>query len=73
MLVGREMEIECRRRSRAAEPDEVVAPVLERRPEMLLVGLAHEAVDAVGRDHEIGIGKLAGVANLGLEVQLYTK
>ena len=41
-----------------AEPDVLAALGLDGRAELALVGLAEEAVDAVGRDHEVGVVRL---------------
>ena len=62
-LVG-EKERERRRWRCAAEPDEVIAAPFDLRLEMFLVFLADEAVDAVGRDDQIGVSEAIEISDL---------
>ena len=66
VLVRPEDESEGIERPRRAEPDELGLARVNARLEVFLVALAHETVDAVGADDEVGIAQLLDVADLAL-------
>src|SRR2546425_12263486 len=56
-------------RKRGAEPDELVPAPVDVWPEVLGVAAPHDAVDAVGGEHEVGVRPGAEVADLGLPAE----
>src|SRR3989454_549269 len=56
-------------RERGAEPDELVPSPVDVWPEVLGVAAPHDAVDAVGGEHEVGVRPGAEVADLGLPAE----
>ena len=57
-------------RPRGAHPGELVRPKIDLGREVRRMPLAEAAVDAVGHDDEVGIGKQALVVHVGLEDEL---
>src|SRR5439155_3212388 len=68
-----EEERERRERKRRAEPDELVGPPVDLRPEMLGVAAADDAVDPVGGEHEIRVGVGREISDLILELETVTE
>ncbi len=73
VLVLLEDEGERLERLVGAEPGELAAPPVESRSEVLRQRGAHEGVDAVRREDEIGVAHFVERLDLALELQLHSE